>query len=206
MADLPPDVWEGAADDALTFTYAYNPKENNGRIEKLAHDYIEFNKSMGLVMAVLDAFPKPLYNGLKFAYEYTPLAMIKPGMNIRKDYKEGGPTAVKMDDISRMVKGGLGVAMFATALYIRKEHGGEEWYQIKTGKKDKKGQPIYFSARKLLPFAGMLYVADVALRASEGRLGETKSHLDTASELYLNARRTDNAGAVFLTRSRNLLK
>lgn len=197
LADLPPDVWEKAADDALTFTYAYNPKENNGRIEKLAHDYIEFNKSMGLIGAVLDAFPKPLYNGLKFAYEYTPLAMIKPGMNIRKDYKEGGPTAVKMDDISRMVKGSLGVAMFATALYIRKEHGGEEWYQIKTGKKDKKGQPIYFSARKLLPFAGMLYVADVALRASEGRLGETKSHLDTASELYLNARRTDNAGAVF---------
>jgi len=197
LADLPPDVWEKAADDALTFTYAYNPKENNGRIEKLAHDYIEFNKSMGLVMAVLDAFPKPLYNGLKFAYEYTPLAMIKPGMNIRKDYKESGPSAVKMDDISRMVKGSLGVAMFATALYIRKEYGGEEWYQIKTGKKDKKGQPIYFSARKLLPFAGMLYVADVALRASEGRLGETKSHLDTASELYLNARRTDNAGAVF---------
>lgn len=205
LANLPPEVWEGAADDALTFTYAYKPKKDRGVVENLYATWIESMQKLGLAGAIIDAFPKATYNGLKFAYEYSPFGMLKPVINIASDAREGGRTAIQADDVSRMVKGGLGMAMFATALYIRKEHGGEEWYQIKTGKKDKKGQPIYMNVKKYMPFAGMLYLADVSLRAKEGRLFEVKTHGDDMAELYLNARRADSGGAAFFDLTKEML-
>lgn len=205
LANLPPEVWEGAADDALTFTYAYKPKKDRGVVENLYATWIESMQKLGLVGAIIDAFPKATYNGLKFAYEYSPLGMLKPALNIAGDVREGGREAVKADDVSRMVKGGLGMAMFATAVYIRREHGGEEWYQIKTGKKDKKGQPIYMNVKKYMPFAGMLYLADVANRAWEGRLFEVKTHADDMAELYLNARRADSGGAAFFDLTKEMM-
>lgn len=205
LANLPPEVWEGAADDALTFTYAYKPKKDRGVVENLYATWIESMQKLGLAGAIIDAFPKATYNGLKFAYEYSPFGMLKPAINIASDAREGGRTAIQADDVSRMVKGGLGMAMFATALYIRKEHGGEEWYQIKTGKKDKKGQPIYMNVKKYMPFAGMLYLADVSLRAKEGRLFEVKTHGDDMAELYLNARRADSGGAAFFDLTKEML-
>ena len=205
LANLPPEVWEGAADDALTFTYAYAPKKDRGVVENLYATWIQSMQKLGLAGAIIDAFPKATYNGLKFAYEYSPFGMLKPALNIAGDAREGGRTAIQADDVSRMVKGGLGMAMFATALYIRKEHGGEEWYQIKTGKKDKKGQPIYMNAKKFMPFAGMLYLADVSLRAKEGRLFDVKTHGDDMAELYLNARRADSGGAAFFDLTKEML-
>lgn len=205
LADLPPEVWEGAADDALTFTYAYAPKKDRGVFENLYATWIQSIQKLGLAGAILDAFPKATYNGLKFAYEYSPLGAIKPSINIAHDLREGGRTAIQADDVSRMVKAGLGMAMFATAMYIRKEHGGEEWYQIKTGRKDKKGQPVYLNVKKYMPFAGMLYLADLALRMKEGRMFEVKTHKDDLAELYLNARRADSGGAAFFDLTKELL-
>ncbi|TXH14848.1 MAG: hypothetical protein E6R03_08405 [Hyphomicrobiaceae bacterium] len=205
LANLPPEVWEGAADDALTFTYAYAPKKDRGVVENLYATWIQSMQKLGLAGAIIDAFPKATYNGLKFAYEYSPLGMLKPTLNIAGDVRAGGREAVKSNDVSRMVKGGLGMAMFATALYIRKEHGGEEWYQIKTSRKDKKGQPIYMNVKKYMPFAGMLYLADVANRAWEGRLFEAKTHADDMAELYLNARRADSGGAAFFDLTKEMM-
>jgi hypothetical protein len=196
LADLPPEVWSAAADDALTFTYAYAPKTDRGRIEKFAANYIEFMDSMGPIGAVVDAFPKALYNGLKFAYEYSPLGAMRPMATMGLDAAQDGKAGIKYDDVSRVSKAVLGTTMYAVALGIRREAGGPEWWQIKTGLKDKKGQPIYFNAKKLMPFAGFLYVADVIDRGMDGRLGDKKV-MDEAAELYFGARRTDNKGAVF---------
>jgi hypothetical protein len=197
LADLPPDVWEAAADDALTFTYAYNPHRDRGGVEKFASHYIEFMDSLGPVGAVVDAFPKAVYNGLKFAYEYGPVGMIKPVANITDNvYQGGGRNGIEYNDVSRISKALLGTAMYATAIGIRKELGGEEWWQIKTGKKNKKGEPEYLNVKKWMPFAGFLYVADLILRMKNGRMIDKKPGDDMA-ELYMGARRADSGGTVF---------
>lgn len=197
LAGLPPEVWEAAADDALTFTYAYNPHRDRGGVEKFASHYIEFMDSLGPVGAVVDAFPKAVYNGLKFAYEYGPVGMIKPVANITDNvYQGGGRNGIEYNDVSRISKALLGTAMYATAIGIRKELGGEEWWQIKTGKKNKKGEPEYLNVKKWMPFAGFLYVADLILRMKEGRMIDKKPGDDMA-ELYLGARRADSGGTVF---------
>lgn len=197
LADLPPEVWEAAADDALTFTYAYNPHRDRGGIEKFASHYIEFMDSLGPVGAVVDAFPKAVYNGLKFAYEYGPIGMIKPVANIADNvYQGGGRNGIEYNDVSRISKALLGTAMYATAIGIRKELGGDEWWQIKTGKKNKKGEPEYLNVKKWMPFAGFLYVADLILRMKNGRMIDKKPGDDIA-ELYLGARRADSGGTVF---------
>lgn len=198
LADLPPEVWEAAADDALTFTYAYAPHvKGHGPIETFTHHYIKFMDALGPIGAVVDAFPKALFNGLKFAYEYSPVGMIKPVASITDEvYQGGGRKDIKYDDVSRISKAVLGTAMFAAAIGVRKELGGEEWWQIKTGKKDKKGQPIYLNVKKYMPFAGMLYLADLTLRMKDGRLLDRKPGDDLA-ELYLGARRADSGGTVF---------
>jgi len=201
FADLPPEVWEAAADDALTFTYAYAPKADRGVVENLFATWAQSMNKLGLAGAVIDAFPKATYNGLKFAYEYSPLGMIKPGMNAIRDAGEGAKN-IQYDDASRLAKATLGTAMFATALALRKEAGGEEWWQIKTGKKDKKGQPIYLNAKKYMPFSGFLYLADVAMRF--GKRDVDKKYGDELAELYLNSRRTDNAGAAFFDAAKEL--
>lgn len=197
LTDLPPQVWEAAADDALTFTYAYNPHRDRGRVEKFVFHYIEFMDALGPIGAVVDAFPKAVFNGMKFAYEYGPVGVIKPLANITDEvYQGGGRKDIQYDDVSRISKALLGTAMFATAIGIRKGLGGEEWWQIKTGKKNKKGEPEYLNVKKYMPFAGFLYMADLALRVTEGRMIDKKPGDDLA-ELYLGARRADSGGTVF---------
>ena len=82
----------------------------------------------------------------------------------------------------------VGTLMYGVALGLREFAGGEEWWQIKTGKKDAKGQPIYWDVRRMPQLAFFLNVADLAIRANKGTMGDIDPDKRLA-EVYLNVRR-----------------
>lgn len=186
---------QAALDEALKATWAYEPKQENkslGRmdqaLEASAANFIKMWNKLGPIGATLEAFPRAFTNGLKFAYEWGPLGFTNPAWEIGKKLKTGHREAITFQETQRIGQAMVGTLMYGVALGLREFAGGEEWWQIKTGKKDAKGQPIYWDARRVPQLAFFLNVADLAIRASKGTMGDIDPDKRLA-EVYLNVRR-----------------
>lgn len=186
---------QAALDEALKATWAYEPKQENkslGRmdqaLEASAANFIKMWNKLGPIGATLEAFPRAFTNGLKFAYEWGPLGFTNPAWEIGKKLKTGHREAITFQETQRIGQAMVGTLMYGVALGLREFAGGEEWWQIKTGKKDAKGQPIYWDARRVPQLAFFLNVADLAIRTSKGTMGDIDPDKRLA-EVYLNVRR-----------------
>jgi len=200
-AELDPTLVQRAVDRALEFTYAYAPHEDShSSIERSAHHIIKGLNTLGPIGFFIEAFPKAVYNGLKFWYEYGPLGALHPANNIRKAISQNGIQSIPYQDLERMSRAALGTVMYATAAALISTVGGDDWWQSKTGKKDKNGKPVYLDIRRFQPFSSFVYIADLHSRSKEGRLIDKQPSKDLR-EIYLGARKAgdQSSGALFDT-------
>jgi hypothetical protein len=73
-----------------------------------------------------------------------------------------------------MAKGILGTLMYGVAWTLRQAIGGEEWWQLKTGKKGENGQPVYLDIRRWHPFSDVMHIADLVDRIYKGQAMDIK--------------------------------
>lgn len=174
LKSIPEDVLEAAIDEALDFTYAYMPKIDGPGLEKSAYHLIKgINELKGASSIIGTMFPRAVYNGMKFTYEYSPAGAL-PGLKkmLRPEYQtdpkdnaQFRTNPLTQKDYDRFAKATLGTIMFAGALSLLK-YGltGDEWWQIKTGRKHPDGRPIYLDIRRYQPFATFYRLADLTDR------------------------------------------
>lgn len=174
LKEIPEEILEEAIDEALDFTYAYMPKIDGPGFEKAAYHLIKgVNEMKGASSLIGTMFPRAIYNGMKFTYEYSPMGalpglkkMLRPEMGIDpNDQKEYRQNPLTRKDYDRFAKATLGTIMFTGALSLLK-FGlmGDEWWQIKTGRKHPDGRPIYLDIRRYQPFATFYRLADLTDR------------------------------------------
>jgi hypothetical protein len=212
QAELKPLI-NDAMDEALALTYAYNPKmgakgedkgwvaESEAVVERSAAKIISVINDLGTFGFLLEGFPKAVFNGLKFAHEYGPLGLIRPLAQLTT---AEGRAEFDHKDYRRLGQGFVGLMLYGAAAGLRATLGGEEWWQIKTGRRRKDGTPIYLDIRRYQPFASFVWVADIAERAATGRLGDKKIGEELA-EQYLSMRRAGTEGIGLLTEFFNFL-
>ena len=186
---------ERAIDSAMEFTYAYTPHaQGKGQTEKVAHYLIRAVNEAGPLGFLVEGFPRAIYNGMRFWYQWGPLGMLTPSWRVGQDLVQGGREAVREDDVRRLSRAAIGTIALGLAFGLREAAGGEEWWQLKTGKKRKDGKPIYLDARRYMPVAGYLFMADLAQRFSEGRAIDKKLSQEW-QQVYLGMRRTGQQGS-----------
>lgn len=175
LQNIPEEVLEEAIDEALDFTYAYMPKVDGPGMEKAAHHIIKgINEMKGLASIIGTMFPRAVYNGMKFTYEYSPVGAY-PGIKkmLRPEYTEDPVTGVTyrtnpllQKDYDRFAKAALGTIMFTGAMALIKWGlMGDEWWQVKTHRNTPDGKPIYLDIRRYQPFATFYRLADLTTRA-----------------------------------------
>lgn len=154
---LPQPLIKRAVDKALEVTFAANPPRdtNMGRNLNLL---IELGNKLPPTMSPA-AFPRFMYNNLKFLYQYNPLGGLA---NIAYQTKRGGnvPRAIAQQLI--------GTSMTLLAYQIRNdpELAGGKWYELKT--------PLgTFDTRPFGPFSTYLLFAEAARRYMKGERGLT---------------------------------
>ena len=185
-----------AVDEALRVTWAYEPRRDNKQVgamdrglEAAAYYTIKAINQFGPIATVAgQAFPRAFMNGLKFAYEWSPLGFANPAWEVTSKVRHGERETITFQETQRMAQAIIGTIMYGVALGLRETVGGPEWWQIKTGRKDKKGNPVYYDVRRIPQIAYFLGAADLAKRVKDG----TMNHLSAwrrLSELYLNAQR-----------------
>lgn len=192
MKNVSPAVIEQAVNDALEFTHAYNPKKLPGILhagESAATHIMALLKIAGPASTLITAFPRAVYNSARFAWQYSPLGAPVPLAVSFNAWKEGGKADVPDEAIMRLAKAAAGTALYLAAVAIRKFAGGEEWWQVKTGLKDKNSNPVYLDARLAFPVAFPLWVVDFIERSATGR-AHGRSSLDFL-KLIFNIRNTD---------------
>ena len=126
------DMLQAAVDEALRFTWAYEPKAGNKAVgqaeqalEGAAHYFVKFWNKLGPVGATLEAFPRALTNGLKFAYEWSPLGILSPAWQAQDKMRHGARDQVTFQEAQRMAQGVVGTMMYGIALGLREWAGGE---------------------------------------------------------------------------------
>lgn len=174
--DIPKPALQDSLDEALSFTYAYDPKYQGNWIEGSAARIIGAFNYAGLPGTLIEPFGKAIYNGMKFMYEFGPLAAMKPLSRLAtKEGREG----FNFYDARQLSGAFVGTVMYATAYQIIKAGlMGDEWWQLKTGRKRKDGTPIYLDIRRYQPMSTFMWMVDATNRAITGRVGK----LELASE------------------------
>lgn len=174
LKSIPEELLEAAIDEALDFTYAYMPKIDGPGMEKSAYHLIKgINELKGASSMIGTMFPRAIYNGMKFTYEYSPLGalpgikkMMRPKTQTDPvDNVEFRTNPLTQKDYDRFAKATLGTVMFAGAMSLLK-FGlmGDEWWQVKTHRKTPDGRPIYLDIRRYQPFATFYRLADLTDR------------------------------------------
>lgn len=196
-----------AMDNALALTYAYNPKmgtKGEGRgwvagkeaqVERAAAKIISAINDLGTFGFLIEGFPKAVFNGAKFWYEFGPLGLIQPMSRI---LTSEGRQSFDHQDFQRLAQGAIGIMLYGTAMALRHAVGGDEWWEIKTFRKRKDGTPIYLDIRRYQPFASFMWLTDRVERAATGRLGDIKLGAELA-EQYLSMRRAGTEGIGLFT-------
>lgn len=188
-----------AIDQALEFTYAYQPHTDRGHIEKAAAKGIEMINALGPIGFMISGFPRAVYNGAKFWYEYSPLGGIKPGANLLHDLAKKGRTGIEERDIERLAHAAVGTIMYVAAHTLVNNGGtADEWWKVRVPGTGKKGRPLYLNVRRLMPFAGFLFMADAEKRLHEGRTTD-KQLVKEWSQLYLGMRGAEQGSSIFLS-------
>jgi len=190
---------EKAVDAALEFTWSYTPHErDHGVIEASTNTLIKSINKLGPVGFLVEAFPRAIYNGLKFWYEWGPWGGVTPAIKTISNLSKSRRDAIAYRDIQRISRAALGTVLYGAALSLRSSAGGEEWWQLATGRKDSKGRPIYYNAKRIPQLAFFLWAADSAQRVAEHREVDKKFQQE-GLELYASMRRTgstEQLGAV----------
>lgn len=190
---------EKAVDAALEFTWSYMPHErDHGVIEASTNTLIKSINKLGPVGFLVEAFPRAIYNGLKFWYEWGPWGGVTPAIKTISNLSKSRRDAIAYRDIQRISRAALGTILYGAALSLRSSAGGEEWWQLATGRKDSKGRPIYYNAKRIPQLAFFLWAADSAQRVAEQRDVDKKFQQE-GLELYASMRRTgstEQLGAV----------
>lgn len=192
LSKIPEEVLNEAVDEALDFTYSYMPHadEKSPWGEKRAAEFINAINRLGPISAMAGiAFPRAVYNGVKFVYEYSPLGAMpyfvkkfrqKTGRDIIHDptlpnvsYQAQG-TALTERDFQRVAKAMVGTLMFATAMgLIKAGLIGDEWWKLKVPfgtKLTDSGNPLYLDLRKFQPLSTFARLADMSMRAGASLL------------------------------------
>lgn len=187
LAKIPEDVLNAAVDEALDFTYSYMPHADDKAPwgEKRASEFINAINRLGPISAMAGiAFPRAVYNGVKFVYEYSPLGAMpyfvkkfrqKTGRDIIQDptlpnvsYLQQG-TELTERDFQRVAKAMVGTMMFVTAMgLIKAGLIGDEWWKLKVPfgtKLTDSGNPLYLDLRKFQPLSTFVRLADMSMRA-----------------------------------------
>jgi hypothetical protein len=210
LAKIPEQALNDAVDEALDFTYSYMPhyEENTPWGEKRAHEFINAINRLGPLSALGGmAFPRAVYNGVKFVYEYSPLGampyFVKKFRNLRGtdtiqdptlpnvSYKAEGSQLTERD-FQRVAKAMVGTLMFATAMgLIKAGLIGDEWWKLKVPfgtKLTDSGNPLYLDLRKFQPLSTFVRLADMSMRMGASvfdtdALGRQRGDLAMGQEL-----------------------
>lgn len=194
-------ILQAPLDETLELTYAYDPKFNapgTVGIERGAAHMLQALNQWGTLGFAVEAFPKALYNGLKFLHEWAPTGLIQPGLKAARgedfDYK----------DFHRLSKAMVGTLGMVLAWGLREALGGDEWWQLKTGARRQDGTPVYWDARRNYPVAAWLWLADRTDKFARGELGDIQLGKEL-SEQYLRLRRAGDEPLGIFTESLDAL-
>ena len=132
LATIPKEAMEAAVDAALTFTFAYKPKENapgtllgNGRgLESGIATVIKGINKLGILGHTLgEMLPQAMFNGAKFWYEYGALGAIRPAIKLLNG--ETKPDT-EFHDQHRLAQAAVGTMLYAGLLSVAGKIFGEE--------------------------------------------------------------------------------
>ena len=141
-----------AVDDALAFTYAKTPDNS------FMKGFVDIVNKSPFILTGLMPFPRFMANAIEFQYKHSPLgalSLLSP--------KERAKIA--KGDFKTLSQSMLGSAILLGAIEAkRKGFGGEKWYELK----GTDGTTI--DARPYFPLTPYLLVADLIVRAEEGRI------------------------------------
>lgn len=142
-----------AVDDALKFTYAKTP-EGKG----LGALFVKFSNSIPFITTGAIPFGRFMANAVEYQFRHSPLgfaSLLKP--------KE--MAAIVKGDTEKLSQAILGTSILMGAIEAkRRGFGGEKWYELKT----EDGKRI--DARPYFPLTPYLLVADLVVRAEDGRI------------------------------------
>ena len=143
---------EKAVDDALEFTYAKTPDN------KLGKAFVDLSNSIPFITTGVVPFARFMANAMKFQFEHSPLGPLSLLTKAER-------AKVAKGDMSVFSKSMIGSALLMSAVEAkRRGFGGEKWYELK----GEDGTTI--DARPYFPMTPYLLVADIIVRAEEGRI------------------------------------
>lgn len=210
---IPTKDLEEAMREATFFTMAQDPATEQDMLGKIAEKSISAINALGPLSLVISAFPRVIYNAIKFTWEYSPLGMLglmgSPQMRVRfRPTKKIDPLTGQFvqirqtpDDIrfiaDRLAKGLTGTMLYAIAVSLSDDDLiGEEWWQIKAGK-DARGNQTYVDARNLFPFTPFLFFAVWLRRFQEGNVGNQSLAKDVKEMFFGFQRQAGEVGDQF---------
>ena len=141
-----------AVDDALKFTYALTPDNF------LLKGFVDIvNKAPFLATGLLP-FPRFMANAIEFQFRHSPLGFTS--LLFPKEI-----AAIANGDMKKLSQAMLGTGLLMGAIEAkRRGFGGEKWYELK----GTDGTTI--DARPYFPLTPYLLVADLVVRAEDGRI------------------------------------
>lgn len=177
FADIPEDAMRNAINKAMDFKYSSQLRTDKDApfLERQAGKLINWMQDWSVLGASIEPFPRAMYSGLKWAYDYSPLPVFMGAGEglyaqlggdrsksenafyrvLNKDFKTDQttgetyqPNTPRSIDYERMGRAFVGTMAWGVSAYLMKNLGGPNWYQISTGKKDKDGNPVYLDVRK----------------------------------------------------------
>lgn len=210
---IPTKDLEEAMREATFFTMAQDPATEQDMLGKIAEKSISAINALGPLSLVISAFPRVIYNAIKFTWEYSPLGMLglmgSPQMKVRfRPTKKVDPLTGQFvqvrqtpDDIrfiaDRLAKGLTGTMLYAIAVSLSDDDLiGEEWWQIKAGR-DARGNQTYVDARNLFPFTPFLFFAVWLRRFQEGNVGNQSLAKDVKEMFFGFQRQAGEVGDQF---------
>lgn len=202
LQEVPKDAVERAVNKALEFTFAYMPSVSGPGAESIGYDFIQAMNRLGPLSFVAgEPFAKAMYNGLKFLYEYSFVGAIAPGARWIGQRQVADPRTGEMvnvnpmrhSDYERFGRAMVGTLMYAMAYLGREALFGDEWWQLKTGKRTKDGRPVYIDIRRWHPFSDIVHLVDLTKRIGQGRAIDKKVGVELAE--ILTGQRVQSPGA-----------
>lgn len=198
---IPKDVIQSSLEKALDLTYAYDPRSDKDAsvIEQVSSGAIKLINKLGPIGAAVEMFPRAMFNGAKFMYEYSPLPVLTGivDIGIPRNNTRTAPALTNIikgvdnrNDWNKMGRAAVGTMLYGTAFsLIAAGASGDEWWQLKTGKKGKDGRPIYYDIRRIGPYSRIFQLAHLVDRIHNGTVGD-KQIGNEVLEAYTGLRRT----------------
>ena len=143
---------EKAVDDALEFTYAKTPDNKFGKA------FVDISNSIPFLTTGLIPFARFMTNAMKFQFQHSPLGPL----SLLSGKERAKVAAGDMGIFSRSM---IGTSLLMGAIEAkRKGFGSEKWCEMET----EDGKTI--DMRPYFPLTPYLLVADIVVRAEEGRI------------------------------------